>query len=463
MRFYKGLYWLLGLNILIKPIWIFGIDRVVQNRVGYEAYGTYFSILGLSIALSFLADAGLTNMINRELSAGGQIQLKELFKIKLLYSLVYVLVVSLTALLTRDVQWDIVIPVVIIQLLTSYLLFFRAVITAHQHFKTDAWLSVLDKTLMVLLCGWALYVAVYNVSIVLFLWLQVISLGIGCGIALYLFLNIHDGNRGEILRWKNLAKQSMPFLILLLLMSAHNRLDAFLLHSLHPFGAHESGVYASAYRLLDAGNVVGYLVASFLVPYASRNMHDHKLISTVSIALRQGLLLIAFIAVAAVFVYASWIQKWLYPSLAAYDENVLKVCIATLPAYYLTHIYGSLLTAKGALKTFILIVLASLLVNVLLNLILIPKGAIGTCTAALISQSVCAMGCMIAARKKASVDLRSWLIAGSFLMGLSYGALFYVGAEYQWPFLFVTALGAGLTALLMFVGWQRIKKAHLQL
>ena len=68
-RFYSSLGLLILLNVIIKPVWIFGIDRQVQNIVGTETYGTYFSLLGFSIVFSFLLDWGFTGFFNRELAA----------------------------------------------------------------------------------------------------------------------------------------------------------------------------------------------------------------------------------------------------------------------------------------------------------------------------------------------------------------------------------------------------------
>jgi hypothetical protein len=45
--FFKNLGRLLFLNGLVKPLWIFGVDRQMQNLVGFEAYGTYFSLFNL--------------------------------------------------------------------------------------------------------------------------------------------------------------------------------------------------------------------------------------------------------------------------------------------------------------------------------------------------------------------------------------------------------------------------------
>jgi len=44
-KFITNLALVIFLNLLVKPFWIFGIDRTVQNVVGAESYGLYFSLL----------------------------------------------------------------------------------------------------------------------------------------------------------------------------------------------------------------------------------------------------------------------------------------------------------------------------------------------------------------------------------------------------------------------------------
>ena len=40
--FVLNLIIMMGVNLLIKPFWILGIDRAVQNRLGFDAYGQYY-------------------------------------------------------------------------------------------------------------------------------------------------------------------------------------------------------------------------------------------------------------------------------------------------------------------------------------------------------------------------------------------------------------------------------------
>lgn len=444
------------LNVLIKPLWIFGIDRVVQNRVGYERYGVYFSYLGLCVSLGFLSDAGLTALMGREMARGHALNIKSILRHKFLLSLLYIIIICFIGFISGLKDWSLLLPLLIIQVLTSYLIFYRGIITAQQFFNKDAWLSVLDKALLIVCCGLLLYTPLYlNFTLHVFLYLQVGALLVALMVAVVLS---DKAMLPEIkTETSSLLFKAAPYMVLILLMSMHNRLDAFLLGRFHADGAYQSGVYAASYRLLDAGNVFGYLMASYLVAFAARNLGNKNLISEVSFTLRQALLFGSFVLLAFVGVYASEVQQILYPSLAPPDPNVLVLCIAALPAYYLIHIYGSLLTAQGALKPFICIVAFSLLVNLVANAFLLYMGAVGCCIAALISQYVCAIACMISCRMIMKVELNILSLGAVGFSGMVYWALFYFMRTGQFSLQLSLAVAMVLTALLMFAWWQRIK------
>ena len=192
-RFYSSLGLLILLNAIVKPIWVFGIDRQVQNEVGASDYGTYFSILNLSLVLSFLLDFGVTNFYNRQLAAREQ-TLKSsagsLIFLKLLFALFYTVVFAGIALIAGIHRWDILWWVLLVQALTSLFVFFRSIITSQQWFQTAAWLSVLDKLLMIFLCGSFLYIpSVFGyISVERFLLSQIICTVLAMVIAVAILL-----------------------------------------------------------------------------------------------------------------------------------------------------------------------------------------------------------------------------------------------------------------------------------
>jgi O-antigen/teichoic acid export membrane protein len=401
IQFFKSLGYLLFLNGLIKPVWIFGVDRQVQNVVGHETYGHYFALLSLTLVLSFFADAGLTQMVNRQVAAGQQYGAAQLLRAKMLLLGGYLLLVAFFAAVAGINDWHLLALVACVQALTSFFVFLRHLVTAHQLFATDALLSVIDKVLMVALFLPLLYTSLFafEITIPLFLYLQIGCTVIAISVALYIIikkgiLQQHDGVKTPAIT----VRSVLPFAAIILLMSAHNRLDGFLLHRLHADGAYQAGLYAAAYRLLDAGNMIGYLTASFLVPFMAKHLAQKNLIEATVLSSRLVLLLAGGVATVFVVVFAKEVQTLLYPALPIEGVPVLQTCMAVLPAYLLLHVYGSLLTAAAQLKSFISILTVTFFINLLLNLWLIPiYGAWGSCVAALVSQYAAAFSCYLVA------------------------------------------------------------------
>ena len=67
-RFIKNIIFLLFLNLLVKPFWILGIDREVQNLLGDASYGTYQALFNFSYLFYILLDLGITNFNSRAVS-----------------------------------------------------------------------------------------------------------------------------------------------------------------------------------------------------------------------------------------------------------------------------------------------------------------------------------------------------------------------------------------------------------
>jgi O-antigen/teichoic acid export membrane protein len=455
--FYSSLVLMIVLNMVIKPAWVFGIDRQVQNQVGVAEYGIYFSLFNLSVVFIFLLDWGLTTYFNRQLAmqspeAGSTTG--SFLQLKLFFSLFYALVVCSAAWITGIQRWDIVVCVILIQVFYSLFMFFRAALTARQFFLTDAWLSVVDKSLMLLIAGFLLYYPSLHGSMTIerFAWLQAACLGVAMLIA---WLCLWQKKLLHHLRFsgfpaKKIFRQAFPFALIVLLMSVHARLDAFLLERLNANGAYETGVYAAAYRLLDASNMVGMLTASFLLPYIVRQWSGSKNISEVILTGRHFLLMFA-IGISCVTIFmGGWIQQLLYHHKDMNAVTVLQWCLPALIGYSLTQIYGTALTATGHIRPFCVIVGMASLVNILLNLLLIPSlGAKGCCIAALCSQLGGGIAIMFYANQKIGLHphFRSLLVY--IFTAILLGTFLYTGNNWNLDKEVMIAIAAILTLLIM--------------
>ena len=242
-------------------------------------------------------------------------------------------------------------------------------------------------------------------------------------------------------------------------MSVHYRLDGFLLERIHYKGAYEAGIYASAYRLLDAGNMVGYLAVSFLLPFIARHQSDKAMIQDVFINTRHGLMFFAIGIVSFTIIFAPWLQQLLYHSQDEYHSGVIQLCMAALPAYFLVHLYGSVLTATARFKQFIVVLILSVIINLVMNLLLIPSyGALGCCIAALSSHYFCGLTTAIVATRnlKISFDHRSGFAYLFFAALLT--AFFYFGRMAVSNVWIILAIAVCISLIFLFTQISFLKK-----
>jgi O-antigen/teichoic acid export membrane protein len=428
---FKALSWLLLLNFLVKPVWIFFIDREVQNQLGHQAYGSFFALFSLSWILVFIADAGLSNMLNKRMASEGDLPVLPFLKIKILLSVLYIFTLFLFGWIFQLEQWTILLYIAAIHLLNSFFIFLRSIITAEQHFSTDAWLSVVDKLILIILAAGFLYLPLHfgSINLIVFLQIQLLSSFLAVAIAgIYLLQKKLFRKSAQKISLGPLLRATLPFTVLILLMSVHYRIDSFLLERIHPQGALQAGIYALGFRLLDASNMIGYLVASFLVPFIARHLKDRPLIEDTIVQLRH-LMMVAGICIAAfAWVFAPWIQQVLYHGAVPFHSEVIRYSLLSLPAFFMIHIYGSLMTAASKMRPFIIIMLLAVLINISLNFILIPLyGALGSCYAAVCTQYLAAAVCYIVASRttRIALFLRSiflYMTGGIMMVVLFYSA-----------------------------------------
>ncbi len=391
--FFRSLLLLVFLNLVIKPVWIFAIDRSVQNITGFAAYGQYFSLYNLCIILNFLLDLGISVYVNRE-AAARPAQGNELFSQALygksILGLLFTLAVVLVAWLTGIRDFGLLLLLVMLQAGSSLLIFVRAFLTAAQLYRQDAVLSIVDKCFVICSVGLLILFPRFTggVSIERFVVLQVAGIGLAIMAGLfYLFYKLPGFRLTAFRGWrKEIFRASLPFAINGFLMAVILRADGFLLDRLHGDGAREAGIYAAGFRLLDAFNMAGFLVAGFLLPFIARHWPDTALVERVLLACRHLLMLAACWCSALALAMPEQLSQLLYHAADARTVPVVAVVLQTLPAIALVHIYGTTLTATRNIRAFLLASLLFAILSLVLNLVFIP--AYGAIAAAVIAAGV---------------------------------------------------------------------------
>ncbi|MCG9879852.1 MAG: oligosaccharide flippase family protein [Bacteroidia bacterium] len=386
---------LMSVNLLIQPFWILGIDRGVQNAVGYEQYGIYSNLFAFSMLFITLLDLGINNYTSSNIAKDPQKLSREFVALtgfKLGSSLIYiVLTLGLAYLMKYPLNKISLLWVLgLNQILSYFYTFFRSIVGGLQLFKTDAMLSVVDRLLMIVLCGLMLWFGFTEISISKFIWAQTIAYSSAVLVSFFVikphikFLN-WDINLGE---FKKIIRNMLPYALLSLLMTFYTRLDFVLMPQLLEDGNIQNGIYASAFRLLEAANMMAALVAMLLLPMFSK-MIASKLELNSLVQFSTGLLLIpTFTFCLIAFFYQEPIILLLNSQSTTYAAQIFGLVILCFLPLCSMYIYGTLLTANGNFKLLNTLAAIALIINIGLNLWLIPTyKAYGAAIAALSTQS----------------------------------------------------------------------------
>lgn len=457
-NFITNISFLLLLNLLIKPFWILGIDRSVQNTLGPETYGVYFALFNFSYLFQVILDFGINNYNNRLVARTPERLGSHLFStlmLKIGLSLVYTLILFIAAVGVQfsGEQLRLLGQLALLQIGLSFYAFLRSNVNALHLFRTDAFLSILDKLITSVLCGLILWTNVtgLRISIPLFIEIQLIGFAISIVVAAIIIARqrmviVMRFDRAQI---REIFRSSAPYALLGFLMTAYFRTDGVMLERmLGSDGDYQAGVYASAFRLLDALSILGFLFAGLLMPMFARMLETKAPIQPL-LQLGYTLMLVFSAGAGITFIfYRESVMHLLYDNPDPHAGAIFGWLMVSFMAISLTYIYGSLITAHGNIRTLNLISLGGFILNVTLNAILIPSYmALGSAIATVIVQLLILIVHIIQANKifigaqPVSVWYRSAIYLG-LVAGVNAGCQLL---PFDWGYRLV--LAGGLSAL----------------
>jgi O-antigen/teichoic acid export membrane protein len=289
-------------------------------------------------------------------------------------------------------------------------------VAAFQRFKADGILSITDRLLMILVCGFLLLVhqGGRHFKIEWFVWAQVASYTIAIVIGFYLLwriTNVPVSLSFHFRHVKGMLRSAAPYALLIFFMSVYMRSDTTLIERLA--SKEEAGIYAAAYRQLDVSNMFAILFAGILLPLFGRMLSEGQNVAPI-VRLSTNLLLpLSVLGSVIAWTAGTGIMHLLYPAASDYDGRVFAWVMSCLPAYSLMYIYSTLLTANGELRLLNIQAGCAALFNVSLNCMIIPRyGAEGAGIIACITQWGIALSTIFFASKYNSlhVDTR-WIAA----------------------------------------------------
>lgn len=431
-KFITNLFLLLFLNLLIKPFWVIGIEPYLQYKLGNETYGEYFVLFNFSFLLNIILDFGITNFNNKNIAQNNHLLEKHFSGLFLLKVLLGVIYISITIIIGLSVGYSVRYLKLLLllgfnQFLISMVLYLRSNLLGLHLFKTDSFVSILDRLIMISFCVVLLWTNITGIQmdIMVFVYVQTIAYFITACLA---FIVVFRKTPSFSISWNwpfwlMILKKSFPFAVLVLLMTFYNRLDAVMLERLLPeknnivfylienfkktayanypavkqvimhatntfngSGAAQAGIYAKGFRLLEAANMIPLLFAMQLLPIFSRMIkYNEKVENLVKLSFTL-IITPAIIASSVSYCYSTDLVALINHGVTD-STTVFSILMCCFVAISTTYVFSTLLTANGSLKQLNTMALLGILLNFILNLILIPYfKAVGAAVSSLVTQ-----------------------------------------------------------------------------
>ena len=395
-KFIFNLGLLVFLNLLVKPFYILGIDTEILDRVGQSEYGIYFALMNLSFLLNIVLDMGIVNFNTSNIAKHQQLVSKHfstVFSIRIFLSFFYFIIcLGVAAILDyTSLEMTLLVPICINQILVGFILYLRSNLAGLQLFEKDSIVSVMDRLILIIMCSAILWGNAFGfeMTIELFVYLQTAAYALTFLFAFVLLQPYLSLKRIKFNMPFNMVilRKSFPYALLILLMGFYYRTDGIMLERMLVNGAYEAGIYAQAYRFFEAGNMLAYLFGVLLFPMFSKILDNKSEVSNLLNLAFRIMIVGTLIAGLAGFFFSTEIMNLRFSSEVETSSEAFKYLMIGFTGICGTYVFGALLTASGNLKELNIMALTGVILNVVLNLILIPEyKAKGAAIASMITQ-----------------------------------------------------------------------------
>jgi O-antigen/teichoic acid export membrane protein len=283
-----------------------------------------------------------------------------------------------------------------IQALLQFIYFFRAKLQASQFFALDSFASVADKIILIVII---LVIMTKGLTLESFVYGRVMAVVITFFVMYVFILKLYGWIRpGWSFGWmKKILAYSWPFALITILYSMNEKIDQVMLERIKD--AQEAGLYAGAYRWLDAFMMYLWTIMPIFFAKFSFNIKDkmenEKIFNSGQVICAVPLIFVAcfvlFYGDKLFFQFTNSTREQIFVM-----TTTVKILFVSMLMNGFFSIYSTLLNSTGYVKSMSLIVIVSIIINVVLNFIFIPVyGAIAAASATVVSTIFLSLGAFL--------------------------------------------------------------------
>ena len=349
---------------------------VISRELGDVGLGKYSFAFSFASIFLLLADFGLPTLITKDVAKNKKLakeHLAKTFTLKMVLNIL-TLIITLAAIVISKKDNETVLLVLLAAIAMCFYNFggiFRSIFQAYEVMKFE----VISKTIeRIIAAGIGIFLLVKGYGIFALFWALILS-NVVYYILLYFFnsKNIaRTGIRFDLSYWKKVIKDSFPFWLTLIFVSFYVRIDTVMLGFMKDYAV--TGWYNAAYRIIDVCVRMLFLPIIAVFPAFSK-FHSVSLEKTKLLYEKSFYYMLVFSipVVSGLVVLAQKIILTIYGG--QFINSIIALQILGFALFFtsLNYLMGYLLNSIEKGKIFTITTGVSTVLNITLNLILIPK------------------------------------------------------------------------------------------
>lgn len=368
-----------------------GLAIVAARMLGAEGLGVFSYAIALGGLMTFFEDAGIGTFVTRHFAKNTEHRATVLgtaLALKILLSSIALLFfVSVGPIVSTLPEAGIIIPIVAILLMADSLRgFFFSITRAEQQMHIESRIQLITNTLIVILGIGFMMINPTALSLVLG---YALGSSIGCGLA-YIAVRHHIPHLQKHFsktRFKEIFFAAWPFTILAVSNVLIFNTDTLFLG--YYGNTTDVGLYGAASRLVQLFYILPALFAVSSFPTLVKRADDWTEFWS---ALRKSLLLMISLAIALIIILtttASFIVPLLFGISFLSAVPILMILSLTYIPIFIGSMLNNAVIAMDLQKKFVIANIAGIIINMTLDIILIPTmGGIGAAIASVAGLSV---------------------------------------------------------------------------
>jgi O-antigen/teichoic acid export membrane protein len=425
-RIFKNSFFLFSGQIVAKLI-NFLLILLLTRIFSEEDFGIFSYTLAYTGMFMILCNLGLNTLVIRDIakdrSCARQI-VEDMFPIIFYLSFVSLILMNGIAWLSGWPAYE----RMIILLLSFYVVFdafsrsFISVMRAYERMEFESAINILERIFLIIL---TILIGIFNLSLTIlvlsFMAAELIKVIISVAIVKNKLVNFNI--KFHTVNYLSLIKNALPFALMAIFTTISMRIDTVMIKIFH--SSELSGVYNIAHKIIDSITFIPEnIYYAFFPVLASLYIIDRNKFTYTFLKALKLISLLAIPVSCFLYFWASDIISLLFEPRYFTAYIALKWLALAVGALFIKYAVAVVMNVIGKQHLFSMYVGISMILNILLNLLLIPKyGIVGAGIATISSESITTITGLISLRNLLPIN-KIGIYAFRFIVSIALLSLF---------------------------------------